>query len=144
MSDVHNSRVRSYNMSRIKGKDTKPELIVRNFLHSAGLRYRLHRRDLPGNPDMTLKKYQTVVFIHGCFWHGHAGCRYFSVPKSNTEWWLSKIYSNKKRDESVRLSLVNSGWKVILIWECELRGPRRATTLDWLLDEICSQVNTQE
>ena len=136
MSDVHNRSVRSYNMSRIKGRDTKPELIVRKFLHSRGLRYRLHRKDLPGKPDLTLKKYQAVIFIHGCFWHGHEGCSYFSAPKTNTEWWLSKIYSNKKRDESARQSLESAGWKVIVIWECELKKPRRIETLEWLLDEV--------
>ena len=136
MADVHNRSVRSYNMSRIKGRDTKPELVVRKFLHSRGLRYRLHRKDLPGKPDLTLKKYQAVILIHGCFWHGHEGCSYFSVPKTNTEWWLSKIYSNKKRDKSARKSLESTGWKVIVIWECELRKPRRIETLERVLDEV--------
>lgn len=140
MSDVHNRGVRSYNMSRIKGKDTKPELIIRSFLHARGVRYRLFRKDLPGKPDLILKKYQTVVFVHGCFWHAHEGCKYFSIPKTNTDWWLSKLSKNKQRDEIAINELKNAEWKVIVIWECELREPLRTKTLDWLLDEIRSQV----
>ncbi len=140
MADVHDRGVRSYNMSQIKSKDTKPELIVRSFLHARGVRYRLFSKDLPGKPDLILKKYQTVVFIHGCFWHAHEGCKYFSIPKTNTGWWLSKLSKNKKRDERAIKELKNAGWKVIVIWECELREPLRTKTLDCLLDEIRSQV----
>ncbi len=139
MFDVHTSSVRSYNMSQIKCKDTKPELMVRRFLHSRGMRYRVHSKDLPGKPDLILKKYHTVVFIHGCFWHGHEGCNYFTIPKTNTEWWLTKISQNKHRDQKSIKKLESSGWKVIIIWECELREPLRMRTLNQLLDEISSR-----
>lgn len=142
MSDVHSRGVRSYNMSQIKGKDTEPELIVRSFLHSRGVGYRLYSKDLPGKPDLILKKYNTVVFIHGCFWHKHEGCDYFSVPKTNTEWWVSKLSRNKQRDERAIKDLENVGWKVIVIWECELREPLRMGTLDRLLDELISQAGS--
>ena len=91
MTDVHDSPTRSFNMSRIKGKNTKPEMLVRKFLFSKGFRYRLHVKNLPGNPDIVLPKYKTVIFVNGCFWHGHKGCRYFVLPKTRTEWWLQKI-----------------------------------------------------
>ncbi|MBS4058867.1 MAG: DNA mismatch endonuclease Vsr [Bacteroidetes bacterium] len=91
--DVHNPETRSYNMSRIKGKNTLPEMIVRKFLFSKGFRYKLHDKNLPGKPDIVLPKYKTVIFIHGCFWHGHEGCQYFVIPKTRTEWWLNKINS---------------------------------------------------
>lgn len=99
MSDVHSPATRSYNMSQIKGKNTKPELLVRQYLHSRGLRYRLHDKSLPGKPDLVLPKHRTVVFVHGCFWHQHQGCRYFVVPKTRTEFWLNKIGKNVVNDE---------------------------------------------
>jgi len=98
MADVHDKKTRSYNMSRIRSGNTKPELLVRKFLHAQGFRYKLHDKTLPGKPDIVLPKYKTVVFVHGCFWHGHNGCRYFVVPKTRTEWWLNKINSNKAND----------------------------------------------
>ena len=99
MSDVHTPATRSYNMSQIKGKDTKPELLVRQYLHARGLRYRLHDKALPGKPDLVLPKYKTVVFVHGCFWHKHEGCRYFVIPKTRTDFWLNKIGKNVVNDE---------------------------------------------
>ncbi len=98
MTDVHDKATRSYNMSRVRGKDTKPEMLVRKFLFSKGFRYRLHDKKLPGKPDIVLPKYKTVIFINGCFWHGHEGCRYFVVPKTRTEWWMGKITGTQKRD----------------------------------------------
>ena len=98
MADVHNKATRSFNMSRIKGKDTKPEMLVRKYLHGNGLRYRLHNKNLPGKPDLTLSKYLTVIFVNGCFWHGHKGCKYFVMPKTRTEWWSEKIEETIKRD----------------------------------------------
>jgi DNA mismatch endonuclease (patch repair protein) len=121
MADVHSPEVRSYNMSRIKGKDTKPEMLVRTFLFSRGYRYRLHVKNLPGKPDLILPKYKTVIFIHGCFWHGHEGCKYFVVPKTRTEWWLNKIDVNKKKDKENLASLKTLGWNIIIIWECMLK-----------------------
>jgi DNA mismatch endonuclease, patch repair protein len=121
MADVHSKEVRSFNMSRIRSKDTKPEMLVRRFLHANGFRYRLHDKKLPGKPDIVLPKYKTVIFIHGCFWHGHQGCKYYVVPKTRTEWWLTKISSNITNDSKASLQLEKEGWKVIHLWECELK-----------------------
>ncbi|MGC4100183.1 very short patch repair endonuclease [Ferruginibacter sp.] len=124
MTDVHTPAQRSYNMSRIKGKDTKPEMLVRRFLHAQGFRYRLHDKKLPGKPDIVLPKYKTVIFVHGCFWHGHEGCKYFKVPQTRTEWWMNKINTNKANDEKAVKALKDSGWKVIEIWECSLKNSK--------------------
>ncbi len=125
-------------MSRIKGKDTKPEMLVRKFLFSNGIRYRLHDKKLPGKPDMVFPKYKKVVFIHGCFWHGHENCKYFVVPKTRTEWWLNKINSNKKKDiESVH-ALKKHGWKVLTIWECELKPNNKDRKLKSIIREFKS------
>jgi DNA mismatch endonuclease (patch repair protein) len=121
MADVHTKAQRSYNMSQIKGKNTKPEMIVRKFLHANGFRYRLHDRKLPGRPDMVLPKYKTVIFINGCFWHGHKGCRHFVIPKTRTEWWMAKIARNKQNDSKKQRALGKVGWKVIIVWECSLK-----------------------
>ncbi|HZY37104.1 MAG TPA: DNA mismatch endonuclease Vsr [Mucilaginibacter sp.] len=136
MADVHSKERRSYNMSRIRSKDTKPEMLVRRFLHSHGYRYRLHRSDLAGKPDLILPKLKTVIFIHGCFWHGHTDCKYYHVPKTETEWWLEKINKNKKRDLENLHSLSNSGWKIIVIWECSLKNPMVQQTLIKLLSDL--------
>jgi len=126
-------------MSRIKGKDTKPEMLVRKFLFAQGLRYRLHDKTLPGKPDMVFPRYRTVLFIHGCFWHGHEGCGYFVVPKTRTDWWLSKINRNKEKDaESIAL-LTQQGWEVLVVWECELKPDKRDVTLQRVLNEITNQ-----
>lgn len=136
MTDVHSKEVRSYNMSRIKGKDTKPELLVRKFLFAQGFRYRLHDKKLPGKPDIVLPKYKTVIFIHGCFWHGHKGCRYYVIPKTRTEWWLSKINANEVKDSANTDKLKQENWKVIVLWECELKPDKRQETLTGLLNEL--------
>lgn len=127
--DVHSRETRSYNMSRIRGTNTKPELLVRKYLFSQGFRYKINDKKLPGKPDVVLPKYKTVIFINGCFWHGHDGCRYFVVPKTRTEWWLSKIKMTKLNDNINHMALKNIGWKVLIIWECELRPDRRDETL---------------
>lgn len=121
MTDVHDKRTRSYNMSQIKGKDTKPEILVRKFLHTNGFRYRLHDKKLPGRPDIVLRKYRTVIFVNGCFWHGHDNCKYFVIPKTRTEWWLNKINSNKQKDIENKQGIQELGWNVLVIWECELK-----------------------
>lgn len=126
MADVHDPETRSYNMSRIKGKNTKPEMLVRRFLYSKGFRYKLHDKTLPGKPDIVLPKYKTVIFIHGCFWHGHEGCRFFVVPKSRTEFWLTKIHRNKELDAKYNQLLKAAGWKIIEVWECELKEDAEA------------------
>jgi len=125
--DVHNKTTHSYNMSRIKGKNTKPELLVRKFLFANGFRYRLNVKTLPGKPDIVLPKYKTVIFVNGCFWHGHKGCKYFVVPKTRTEWWLNKIKETKKRDREAEIQLNVLGWKVVIIWECELKSDKYET-----------------
>jgi|SRR5579863_1593378 len=136
MSDVHSARVRSYNMSRIKSKNTKPELVIRKLLHSAGFRFRLHASDLPGKPDIVLKKYGTVVFVHGCFWHGHEHCRYFVVPKTRTKWWLNKINVNRANDREAMEKLQDAGWNVLVLWECELRKNTIEQTLEQVIQKI--------
>lgn len=136
MTDVHSSEIRSYNMSRIKGKNTKPEILVRKFLFANGFRYRLHVKNLPGKPDIVLPKYKTVIFVNGCFWHGHKGCRYFLLPKTRTEWWLQKISDTQSRDKLAKQELENLGWKVIVIWECELKKKCLSVTLSGLISEI--------
>lgn len=136
MADVHEPEVRSYNMSQIKGKDTKPEIVVRKFLHSNGFRYRLHVRDLPGKPDIVLKKYNTVIFIHGCFWHGHKDCKYYVIPKTRTKWWLDKINRNKEKDDESIKVLKQVGWNSITIWECELKKDKRQYTLESLIYKL--------
>lgn len=129
MTDVHDKKTRSYNMSRIRSKGTKPEILVRKYLFSKGFRYRLNVRGLPGTPDIVLPKYKTVIFIHGCFWHGHEGCRYFVLPKTRQKWWLDKIAHNKALDVENLAKLKNLGWKVFVIFECELKKTKREDTL---------------
>jgi DNA mismatch endonuclease (patch repair protein) len=136
MADVHSKETRSYNMSRIRSKDTKPEMLVRKFLHKNGFRYRLHVKDLPGKPDIVLPKYKTVIFIHGCFWHGHEGCKYYVVPKTRTEWWLNKIKLNISNDLKSKQELIEQGWKIIEIWECELKRKTSEYTLSYLLHSL--------
>ena len=119
--DVHDKKTRSYNMSQIKGKNTKPEELVRKHLFSQGFRYRKNDRRLPGSPDIVLPKYKTVIFVNGCFWHGHEGCKYFVWPKSNEKFWKNKINTNIARDKKKTQALEELGWKVIVVWECELK-----------------------
>ena len=133
MADVHDKKTRSYNMSRIKGKNTKPEMQVRKFLFANGYRYRLNVKTLPGKPDIVLPRYRTVIFINGCFWHGHEGCRYFVIPKTRTEWWVEKITGTQKRDRKAETQLKELGWKVSVIWECELKKDSLNKTLSKLL-----------
>jgi DNA mismatch endonuclease, patch repair protein len=136
MADVHDKKTRSYNMSQIKGKNTKPELLVRRFLHANGFRYRLHVRNLPGKPDIVLPKYKTVIFVHGCFWHGHDHCKYYIIPKTRTDWWLNKINGNVANDKKSIKALKNAGWRIIKIWECELKHPNLQKTLAKLPGKI--------
>jgi DNA mismatch endonuclease (patch repair protein) len=140
MADVHSKAVRSYNMSRIRGKDTKPELLVRRFSFANGLRYRLYDKKLPGKPDIILKKFKTVIFVNGCFWHGHDNCKYFVVPKTRTEFWLDKIKGNKKRDEENVAFLKNNGWNIIIVYECQLKKEKREVTLNNILQNIQDQL----
>lgn len=125
MSDIMTREQRSRCMRAVKGKDTKPEMIVRKYLFSRGLRYRVNNRKLPGSPDIVLKKYKTVVFIDGCFWHGHEGCKYFKMPKSNVKFWKHKIAMNRARDYANNIDLDLAGWRVIRIWECDVKTKAR-------------------
>lgn len=109
-------------MSRISGKDTKPEVLVRKYLFSKGFRYRKNDVRLPGKPDIVLAKYKTVIFVNGCFWHGHEGCRYFVWPKNNAQFWRTKISGNVERDKKTYYQLNQLGWRVIVVWECELKS----------------------
>lgn len=113
---------RSWNMSRVRSSDTKPEKTVRSWLHMNGWRFRLHRKELPGSPDIVMKKHRTVIFVHGCFWHSHQGCSRASMPKTNREFWSKKLARNADRDKKAREQLSQLGWKVIVIWECEVRN----------------------
>ncbi|MEZ5362762.1 MAG: DNA mismatch endonuclease Vsr [Bryobacterales bacterium] len=120
MADVFSKEERSRVMRRVKGADTKPEMRVRRRLHALGFRYSLHRKDLPGKPDIVLRKYKTVVFVHGCFWHGHSGCKAADLPASNRAYWDRKIGRNLERDKRNQALLREKGWRIIVIWECRL------------------------
>lgn len=136
MADVHTPEQRSYNMSRIQGRNTKPEEIVRKYLFSQGFRYRKNDKRYPGTPDIVLPKYKTIIFVNGCFWHGHNGCRYFIWPQNNADFWKNKITRNIERDTLNYDKLKASGWKVILVWECDLKPQKRADRLLQLCKEI--------
>lgn len=139
MADVMTSEQRSRCMAAIKGKDTKPEMIVRKYLFSRGLRFRVQVRKLPGTPDIVLPKYRTAIFVNGCFWHGHEGCKYFRLPKSNAAFWKEKIDRNIERDKESKQALLDLGWKVIRVWECELRNKvNREDILNRIYNSITS------
>jgi DNA mismatch endonuclease (patch repair protein) len=127
---------RSWNMARIRARDTRPELLVRSYLHKQGFRFRVHVKDLPGTPDIVLPKYKTLIFIQGCFWHGHEGCKEFRLPKTRTEWWAEKITRNKKKEAENSVKLDELGWNSLVIWTCELRKPRREETLRLLSERL--------
>ena len=133
MTDVLTPEQRARCMRHIRSRNTKPEILVRKFLFAAGFRYRINVRRLPGTPDIVLRKYRAVIFINGCFWHGHEGCKYFRLPKENVDFWRTKIERNQLRDARVKLRLRDMGWNVISIWECELKPKMRERTLESLL-----------
>ena len=135
--DVHGKKTRSYNMSRIRGKNTKPEEEVRKYLFSQGFRYRKNVSDLPGKPDIVLPKYKTVIFVNGCFWHRH-DCHYFVWPNTRAEFWKNKITGNVERDKANTRKLTEAGWRVIVVWECLLKDDRDRT-LQELADSITAQ-----
>jgi DNA mismatch endonuclease (patch repair protein) len=141
MTDVHSPEVRSFNMSRIKGKNTKPEMQVRKLLFSKGFRFRLHSVNLPGKPDIVLPRYKTVIFVNGCFWHGHEGCKYFVVPKTKTEWWLNKIGRTRQLDLENIGKLEDNGWNVFTIFECELMKLNIDFTINDLIKNIKNKQN---
>jgi len=140
--DTFSKTKRSYIMSKVSGKDTTPEILVRRYLFSKGFRYRKNVTDLPGKPDIVLPKYKTIVFIHGCFWHGHEGCEAAKLPATNIEYWTKKVSSNINRDFKNVQALQILGWNVIAVWECELKTAYRKKRLDVLLQEIINQKNS--
>jgi DNA mismatch endonuclease (patch repair protein) len=125
MTDVFSKEKRSWIMSRVKGRDTKPEIRVRSFVHRMGFRFRIHRRDLPGNPDIALPRHGKAIFVHGCFWHGHKHCRRSKRPTTNKGFWNKKLDTNIARDERFRKKLRRMGWKVLVVWQCETRQPEK-------------------
>ena len=135
MVDSLTSERRSWNMSRIRGRNTDPELRLRSLLHRAGFRFRLHAKQLPGSPDIVLPKYRTVVFVHGCFWHRHPGCRNATMPSTRREFWREKFDGNVSRDLRNQAALVAAGWTVLTIWECELKADAEGIVLR-LADEL--------
>lgn len=136
MADIHSKAVRSYNMSRVKGKNTKPEMIVRSFLFAHGFRYRLHDKKLPGKPDIVLSKYRIVIFVNGCFWHGHANCKYSKLPQTRKLWWKRKVYNTKNNDVNNICELEKLNWIVLIIWTCELQTTNRNKTLQKLVGAL--------
>ncbi len=134
--DVHSKEIRSFNMSRIRGKNTKPEEVVAKYLFSQGFRYRRNVRNLPGKPDIVMKKYKTVIFVNGCFWHAHEGCKYFVLPDNNKKFWEEKLFRNRERDFEKKIQLEKLGWKVITIWECELKKDKIEETLENLKQKL--------
>ena len=142
MPDVHDRATRSRNMAAIKGKDTKPELIIRKGLHARGFRYRLHDRKLPGRPDLVLPKYHAVIFINGCFWHGH-DCALFKWPDTRQEFWKEKIGANAARDQRNYTAIDNAGWRRAVIWECALKGPGRMEP-DLVLNDIATWLSSDK
>ena len=129
MPDVLTPSQRHKCMSHIRGKATTPEMIVRKWLWKHGYRYRLNVKSVPGKPDIVMRKYRTAIFVNGCFWHGHEGCKYFVMPKSNTDFWRTKIENNKERDRRNTEILVNNGWQVITVWQCQLKPDREERTM---------------
>lgn len=141
MADIVPAEKRSVMMAGIKGKDTKPELKVRRLLHAAGFRFRLHRKDLPGRPDIVLPRHKAVVFVNGCYWHGHEECALYRLPLTRTQFWAEKIGGNRDRDARNIRDLLSLGWRVIVVWECALKGRNKISEDDLiktLISEVCS------
>jgi DNA mismatch endonuclease (patch repair protein) len=137
MADNLDKASRSVMMAKIRSHNTRPEIRVRRYLHKAGFRFRLHRKDLPGKPDLVLPMYRTALFVHGCFWHQHQGCKYSTMPKSNADYWTKKLARNLERDSVNFERLVELGWRVLIVWECSLKKKETASialksTADWL------------
>jgi DNA mismatch endonuclease, patch repair protein len=136
--DVHDTKTRSYNMSQIRGKNTKPEMIVRSYLHANGYRFRLHDKTLPGTPDIVLKKYKTVIDVRGCFWHRHKGCKNTTTPKTRTQWWNEKFSRTVERDKKNQILLESDKWVHIVLWECEIKNYE---SLDRKLQDVIKGFN---
>ncbi|MDB2421872.1 very short patch repair endonuclease [Paracoccaceae bacterium] len=143
MADIVSPEKRSSMMSGIRGKDTKPEIIMRRLLHQLGYRFRLHRKDLPGRPDIVLPKWRTVIFVNGCYWHGHEDCHLFRPPKTRTEFWTNKIKGNQARDQRNHAALEDAGWKVLVIWECAV-SKKLSLTAEQLETAIAAALASSE
>lgn len=143
MADIVSPETRSRMMAGIRGKDTKPEVMVRRLLHRLGYRFRLHRKDLPGRPDIVLPRWSTVVFVNGCYWHGHKHCELYRLPKTRSEFWQGKIEGNRKRDERNYRQLRGAGWRVVLVWECAVSKKNRLTDLE-LEDAMRTAIETDQ
>ena len=141
MADIVDPAKRSEMMAGIGAKNTKPELVVRQILHRLGYRFRLHRKDLPGKPDIVLPKWRTAVFVHGCFWHGHEDCPLFRLSKSRTEFWQNKIKGNRTRDSRRRIEYRHSSWTMLEVWECALKGPKKLSGLEFA-DQLRQAIET--
>lgn len=139
MADNRTSEQRSYNMSMIRSTNTRPEILVRKFLFNQGFRYRLHSKKLMGKPDIVMPKYNAVIFVHGCFWHGHISCKFAKEPVSNNSFWVDKIETNKQRDKRNILALKKQGWKVFVLWECQLAKNKAEKTLNKLLQKLLNE-----
>jgi DNA mismatch endonuclease (patch repair protein) len=139
VTDIVQPHVRSRMMSGIKGKNSKPEILVRHLLFAAGFRFRLHRCDLPGTPDIVLPGRKIVIFVHGCFWHAHNGCRYFKLPSTRPEFWKTKLQGNVDRDQKAITSLISLGWRVLSIWECATRESQEQELAGQIIDWIDSE-----
>ncbi len=135
MTDVVSPQVRSRMMSGIRGKNTRPELLIRRSLHRLGYRFRLHRKDLPGKPDLVLPRYRAVIFVNGCFWHGH-DCHLFKWPSSRADWWRAKITKTRATDDASRQALADAGWRILEVWECALKGRTRRP-----LEQVIAQID---
>lgn len=136
MADRHTKEQRRYNMSRVKGVNTKPEILLRKKLFAEGFRYRLNAKKLPGKPDIVLKKYKTVIFVNGCFWHGHQNCKYYTLPKTRTKFWMNKINGNIERDSKNENALIKLGWKVFIVWGCDLKKNQLEYTVQRIVDNL--------
>ena len=136
MSDILTPDQRHRNMAAIHSTSSKPELILRHALWRKGFRYRLNDKRLPGKPDIVFPKYRTVIFVHGCFWHGHKGCKFYTIPKTNTNFWVAKISRNQERDQEVWRQLEAKGWFVIIVWECQLKKGKLQETVEVVINEI--------
>ena len=143
MADVVTPEVRSRMMAGIRGKNTKPEMIIRRGLHAMGFRYKLHHKGLPGRPDLVFPRYKAVVFVHGCFWHKH-DCRYFKWPNTRPEFWQKKIVDNRRRDDCNVKALASSGWRVAIVWECATKNSHSELAVSALADWLLSNENTYE
>jgi DNA mismatch endonuclease, patch repair protein len=141
MADVLTKEQRSYVMSRIRSKNTKPEMLVRKYLHAHGFRFRLHNEKLAGKPDIVLSKYKTIIFVNGCFWHGHKFCKYFKLPRTNSIWWLDKINRNRENDKKAIKTLKKMSFQVIIVWECALKKEKVEKTLTRITQKLKKNIN---